>query len=410
MSIKSGELIHVGNQVLVDRAQTAGPGSLNIPTEKIYELGNYQSVATIRDIPDLSFTLESFDVSAEIESMLLGRDFAALAEGAVLDLSATLPVDVVSEFKAGKTAVAPFQVEASVAIPFLTCESVSYRFGMHDSAAQTITLKGDSIYYAAASAYVQEVVGTATAAQAILLTNPVVPYNGDVVAGTRYALSVSLAKSGKRLTLGTDYTEAGTGTDPNKVVTVTVLAAVPVTDTIRITYQSLTKAVYPQVSHALASAVRPAAIKGRHIEVRVGGVTVTDRWSSVQSASATYKVTLQKDEEFGNSVAVAQDYDVPEVSGEIEIKPRDSAELLARIRQIAGVPVNEVVGPDSTVVLPLEIILHSPDTGVALKTLYIPDARFTLPGYSGRVQQKLSVTFNYESDGGTLLIYKGSKP
>lgn len=71
-----GELIHVGNQVLVDRAQTAGPGTLNIPTEKIYELGNYQSVATIRDVPDLTFTIESLDVSADIECMPLGPAFA----------------------------------------------------------------------------------------------------------------------------------------------------------------------------------------------------------------------------------------------------------------------------------------------------------------------------------------------
>jgi hypothetical protein len=44
-----------------------------------------------------------------------------------------------------------------------------------------------------------------------------------------------------------------------------------------------------------------------------------------------------------------------------------------------------------------------------VKTLYIPDARFTVPGVQGRVQQKTEVTFNFSSDGGTLLVYSGNR-
>ena len=43
MAIKAGQIIHTGDTVLVQRLQTAGPGNLNIPTQKIYELGNYKS-------------------------------------------------------------------------------------------------------------------------------------------------------------------------------------------------------------------------------------------------------------------------------------------------------------------------------------------------------------------------------
>lgn len=410
MAIKSGELIHVGNTVLVDRAQTAGPGTLNIPTEKIYELGNYQSVATIRDIPDLTFSLESLDVSAEIECMLLGVDFSTAAAGTELDMANCLPLDVASQFKQGRTATNPFDVAASVAIPYLAVESIAYRFGIRDNAAQTISLRGDSIFYASASTYIQTATGTNTSNQAVVLTNDALPYNGDTISGVRYALGVSL-KSGKRLFLGTDYTETPTGVGPAMSVTVTILDPVAATDQIRIIYQSPTAAVYPQVSHAAASATRPAAIKGRDIEVRVGGLTITDRWSSVQSVTCEQRLDLSKDEEFGNAQAVSQDYDVPAVTGTVELKPRDAAELLTRVQQIAGVAtVDEVVGPLSSTLLELEILLHSPDDGSVLKTIYIPDARFTLPGYSGQVQQKLNTTFNWESDGGVLKVYKGAKP
>lgn len=165
---------------------------------------------------------------------------------------------------------------------------------------------------------------------------------------------------------------------------------------------------YPQNLHAAASATRPAAIKGRDIEIRVGGLTITDRWSSVQSVTVEQRLDLQKDEELGNAQVVSQDYDVPAVTGTIEIKPKDVAELLTRVRQIAGVATStEVVGPATTALLQLEILLHSPDNGAVLKTIYVPDARFSLPGFSGQVQQKLTTTFNWESDGGVLKVYKG---
>ena len=45
--------------------------------------------------------------------------------------------------------------------------------------------------------------------------------------------------------------------------------------------------------------------------------------------------------------------------------------------------------------------------GTVLKTHYVPDARFTIPGYEGRVQQKLTQTVNFESDAGVLETYKG---
>lgn len=403
MAIKSGELLQVGNQVLIDRAQTGGPGQLNIPTEKIYELGNYESVATVRDVPDLTFDLESLDVSAEIECMLTGKTFAGMADGTLIKMANCLPLDVASQFKAGRTAANPYDVVASVAVPYLVAESISYRFGLRDNASQSVSLRGDAIFYATASAYVQTAAGTGAAGQAIAFNNAPLPYNGDRVAGTRYALGVTLVNSGKRLTVGADYTETAT--------TVTITAAVPTTETVRIVYQSSVVAVYPQASHAAATATRPAAIRGRDIEVRVGGAAITDRWSSIQSVSVEQRVTLEKDEEFGNPQAVSQDYDVPVVSGSIEIKPRDTLELLKRIRQIAGIASTaEIIGPSTSAVLPIQIRLHSPDTGAVLKTLEIPDARFTLPGFSGQANSKLSITLNFESDGGLLNVYKGAKP
>jgi hypothetical protein len=51
LAIKGGDLIRTGNLVLVDRVQTAGPGQVNINSNKVYELGSYQSLATSTLLP-----------------------------------------------------------------------------------------------------------------------------------------------------------------------------------------------------------------------------------------------------------------------------------------------------------------------------------------------------------------------
>lgn len=415
MAIKAGELVHVGNNVLIDRLQTAGPGTLNIPTEKIRELGNYESVATILDTPDLTFPAESLDVSAEFEAILLGRDFATDAAGQVYDLSKARPLDVLGQFKAGKKAADPYAVVGSAVVPYLALDSASYRYGLRENASQNFGMRGDSIFYAGVSAFQQEAAGSGAANQVINFDREPIPYRGDTVAGTRYALAVTLVNEGRRLARGTDYTEtaptAAVGTTPATPGSITILKAVPTTERVRIVYQSAAAvASYPQLSHAVASALRPAAIRGKHIEVRIGGNAVTDRWSSIQSANVDWRVTLERDEEFGNSQVVNQDFDTPEVSGGITIRPRNPQELLDRIYEVTGVTPGEVVGPTRSAPTSLDILLHSPEDGSVLKTLHVPDARFRLPGYSGRVEQKLDVEFPFDSDGGTLLVYKGARP
>lgn len=410
MSIKAGDLVHVGGgDVLVDRLQTGGPGSLNIPTERITELGNYKGLGVVRDIADLSFNFESLDASAEMEAMFVGSDFATDGAGTEYDITLARTLDVASQFKDGADAASPYDVVMSAAVPYLTLESLSYRFGTGQNAQQTATLRGDSLFYAAASAYMQEEVGTASAGQTIQLTNDPIVYEGDTVNGDRYALSVVIVETGERLAFGTDYTEA-IDTPAAGNLTITITDAVPVTNTIRVMYQSLTVASYPQVSHAAVSATRPAAIRGKDIEIRVGGVAVTDRWSSVQNVNVDWRVQLDRDEELGNQQVVSQDFELPDCTGSVEIRPRNALEMITRIKQIAGVTGDKVVGPLQVATLPMDIILHSPVDGQILKTIYVEDAEFTLPGFSGRVLQKMPITLDWTSVTGDLKVYKGARP
>lgn len=399
MAIKAGQILHVGNDtVVIDRIQTAGPGNLNIPTEKIYELGNYESVATIRDIPDLAFTLESLDVSTEIEEWLTDGDPAT-----GIAINTAKPVDVVSPFKAGKEAVQPFDVVNSVGLPYLTMESLSYRFGLRDNARQTVGLRGDSIFYNPGSTYVQRVMGTGAAGQTIATAHPAHPYTD--ANGTRRVLAVEVGT--QRLSLGPDYTIADAGTPVNgaDVATVTLTAAVPTTTEVRIMYSTPDVRAYPQTVHE-GTNIKPAAVRGKDIDVYLGGVTPANKLGTVQAVTVDWRVTLERDEEFGNYYSIGQDFDVPTVNGTVDIKPISPTDFFAKLRRITGVPVDEVIGTNLAVPLSLDVVIKDgANAGAVLKRLHVPDARFTVPGFQGRTQQKLTVTLNWESDGGNLTVF-----
>jgi len=488
MAIKGGQIVHVGNNaVLLDRLQTAGPGTVNIRRETIYELGNYQSVGQVSDIPDLSFTLESFDVSCAMEAFLADKDVKSTH---LYDLAASRVVNLKSAFKPGQQAPAPFDSVGSAAVPCLRLESVSYRFGIgNNNARQTATLKGDSLYYNPGSTYIQKVAGSGAAGQVIVTDHPA--YAITEAGVQRRTLAITAGE--RRLLQGVDYTETyGAITNGAAVATITLVDAVAATDNVYVTYASPDVETFPQSVHALVSGisgtitaaaaagatslttdvelaagqviilddvpgsavtevvvvgtvsgsgpytvnlvnatvnahasgadvavyvptVKPAAIRGRDIDVFVGPAgaagsapadVIGTKRHGVQSAQVDWKVTLQNDEEFGNYHYVNIDFDVPEVSGSVEFKPQTYADLLKLMQDISGVsdPLQSANATDQPL-LDVQIVLKNPVDGRVLKRLHIPDARFSLPGYSGRVQQKLDFTAAFNSDRGELNIY-----
>lgn len=401
MAIKAGQILHDAHGFVIDRIQSAGAGNVNIPEEKIYELGNFNTVATVRDIPDLSFDLESFDVSCEVEAIMTGQDPTAVIAGQEFDFADAIPMDIISPFKAGTN---EFNIVKGIALPYLTLERATYRFGLRQNATQQFTMRGDSIYYIPGTPYYQEFtnVGNTT----YNFTNTAIEYveSGDSIYALCVVLVNTTTNAYKRLFLGTDFTNTSGG--------FTLLEDLSGSyDLIRAVYGSATAATYSSTVHQNVS-VKPAAVRGKDIDVYVGtsdATPVFSRWTGVQSVEVNWSVNLQNDEEFGNTHYVSSDYDVAEVTGSITLKPEDPADLWERIAEVADVATNKIVGPYTSVFLPVEIRISDPDSGSVVKTLYVPDARFKIPGVQGRVQQKLEVQLPFTSDGGTLLVYNGER-
>lgn len=404
MSIKAAQILFDNDGYVINRIQSGGPGSVTVPEETIYEVGNYQSVGITRDIPDLSFDVEALSVNSELEAILTGVAPGALGANAAVQMADVVPIDIISPFKSGSGA---FDIVRGVAIPELMLERASYRFGLRANATQSFTLRGDSIRYIPGSPY-KEVVANTDIGTEIAFANTAIAYTED--GNTYYALNLravdTTTGNSKRLRLGDDYTNTATG------FTIVTPADFPSAtyDEWHVTYGSAVAASYLQAVH---NTTDPAAIRGRNIDVYVEdspGAGTLSRWTTVQSFEANWSVTLEADEEFGSSVAIGRDFQVPEVTGSVAVRAEDPADMWSKIEQIANTPAAEITGPLSPAALEVEVRLSDPDTGLVVKTFYIPDAVFSVPAISARQQTKLDTTFSFRSESGVLTVYNGIKP
>lgn len=408
MSIKHGQILHVGRNFVIDRIQTGGVTNLNIPKEKVYEVGNPKQIDTVYDIPDLSFDIESFDVTTDIEAQLLGVDPSTIVagpSGTQIDFANSIPMDIISPFRASLTSTA---IVKGIGIPYLYLESAAYKFGVKANSSQTFTMKGDTINYIPGSPYYQEFACTAGINQLYTLSHTAIAYSEG--GSTLYALSVCAKNptthTSKRLFIGVDYTNTST-----TVTTLADLNAAGYTK-IGVVYGSAAAATYSLTANTpvVTNGVKPSAVRGRDICVYVsdGAATPTMvRWGGIQSVDVTWKVALQPDEELCNHKYLGQDYDTSDVTGTIVVKPVDSADLFSKIDQVMGVATNVVAGPYAAPALPVEIRINHPDTGATLKTIYIPDAKFTLPAVQGKINTKLATTFTIDSNSGSMFVYSG---
>lgn len=404
MAIKGGQILHVAGgpstTFVVDRIQTGGVTGININEDRLEELGNYEAIGTVRDIPDLTFEIQSTDVTTELESLLTGGSNAE-SNGALFNLSNFIPLDILSPFKSSGA----FNIVGGVIIPFLNLESMSYNMSLTDSATMTATMRGDSVFYTTGTLHYQVESGNGVTASFSFANGPA--YKSTISGSDYYALSVQVydGTAWRRQRLGTHYTNTSSG--------ITFQAGyIPGagTNNIKIVYSSGAAQTFGQGVHEPPPA-KPAGVRGRDIYVRLGdgGATPTyTDWLGVQSGNVDWRVTLERDEEFGNPQAVGQDYDVPEVTGAVTMKPASTAALFTQIQRVAGLSGTDIANAtQDPPQLQLQFKIVDPSSGNTMKTLAVPDAKFQMPQIQGNVGQKLEQDFNFTSATGVLNIYKG---
>ena len=384
MAIKGGQILHVSGGFVIDRIQTGGVTGINVNEDRLEELGNVEAIGTIRDIPDLTFELESYDVTTELESILTGGDNAEAA-GTLFDLALNVPINIISPFKASGL----FTVDGGVVVPYLSLESMSYSFSLGDPATMTATLRGDSVFYVPGSVFEETFSGDAIVTLFSFTDGPA--FLSTIGSDLHYALSVTV--DGVRQKLGTDYTNTATG------VTFTTAPATG-TDNVVVTYGSAVVSTYAQGVHNVAD---PIGIRGRDTYI---SIDAGNNWLGVQSGNVDWSVSLERDEEFGNSQIVGQDFDIPDVSGSVSMKPVDVDALFAQIQLVTGLTGTDIANATED---PPEIdveIITVDSAGATTKTWIVPEAKFTVPSLQGSVGAKLETDFAFTSSTGVLEVYK----
>lgn len=417
MAVRAGQILFDIDGFVIDRIQTGGVNSLNIQSTKVSEVGDFQTVGIVRDIPDLSFQLNSLDVSTDIESMMCNTvptsvvaGTGASPSGTALSFLNTRPIDVVSPFRAAQTT---YNIVQGIIVPFLNLESVEYKYGLKANAEETFTLKGDAIYYVPGVPVHETAAGGSTSYS--LAWGPAVEY--QELGQTIYVLSVWWSDNttglGKRLFHQQDYTDTTTG------FTLTSGVTIPGTAVVHYCYGAVTPAptalptptapFYYGANVNTPQSVKPAAIRSKDMDVYVGVGGVMERLTGVQSFDATWKVTLDMFEEFGNAHYVSEDFNFADVSGSVGMKGVDPFDTITKIQNLIGIPNNQIAGTLTYPEVEIECRLRNPETHALLKTIYIPDAQFVAPAISARANQQLDFTLNFDGATGTMIVYDGER-
>jgi hypothetical protein len=418
MSVHAGTIIHVGANNVIDRIQSAGLGDVRVGIDVVREVGNEQIVDKVPQEPDFTFTLESFDVSTELEAFLTGQvggtgsasapGFSDPA-GTAYDFADCGFVNIPSPWKDPKTGSAGV-VTAGHLVPGYYPTRFRYQFGVTDNAQQTVELAGGSFYYADAAPVEQFETGDG-ATTAFPTDSVAVGHRRGGAEGTSFRRVFGVIVDGDLQVPDVDYVETPNTANANAVTATITFTTAPKTGAdIRFAYFTTAAESYPQPVHA-STITKPAAVRGRNICVYLGSGGQRAKLGSVQSVELEATVESDVEREFCNEEPVGRTINGRDVTGTVVVRSKNSDVFLAVLSKVTGVPAGEVIGWLNQWAIPLEIQIQNPkNPAQILKTLYVDDAEFQPPGTPARVNTATDFSFAFQSRSGTYQAFKGAKP
>lgn len=419
MSVHAGTILHLAGKNIIDRIQSAGLGDVRVPVDTIREVGNELVVDKITTEPEFTFSLEGLDTSTEVMAWLTGQVGTAAASGGApgfADADGTEYkwedtqrfVNVVSPWKDASSG-ASGNVAAGHLIPGFYPTQISYRFGVTDNAQQTVELSGGSFYYGK-FAPVEETANGNGSATGFTTSDPAIQLRRGGAGSSDLASVFGVIVDGVLQTEGVDYTVSGGAANPGSTATITfVTAPASGTDNVRFCYFTSASKSFPQAQHA-SSVVKPGAVRGRNICVKIGSGAV--KLGGVQSVELTATVDGEIEREFCNTDPVGRTVNGVDCNGTITVRSKDAAAFFNLLKTLFGVQTqSEVVGWLNDNPTSLSIEIQNPKNPASLlKTLYVADAKFQVPGTPARVNSPTDFQIGWESVNGTFSEFKGARP
>ncbi|MDQ1584483.1 MAG: hypothetical protein QOF36_2537 [Microbacteriaceae bacterium] len=415
MSVRAGEILHVAGNNVIDRIQSAGLGNVQVPIERILEVGNRETVDKVPGEPDFTFSLESLDVSVELLAFLSGRVSAAasgsasvaetVADGTEFDWLdvAGRAINIASPWKDPSTGSAGV-VEAGHLIPGYYVTRMAYRYGVTDNATQSVDLSGGAFFYGEFAPTEAFFTGDG-ATDDFVTPNNAVGYRKGGADGTTFKSVFGVIVDGTLQTEDVDYTVTPTTVGAG-ARTVTFTNPPANGADVRLCYFTNAAKAFPQTVHA-STLVKPGAVRGRNIKILVNG----DRIGGVQSFELDATCTGTLEREMGTEDVVGYTLTETNANGTITIRAKDKDAFFTFLSEVTGVSRAEVFGWFNQNSVELEVLVENPkNPGQILKTLYVNDAQFQPPGTPARVNQATDFAITWESKRGSFKEYKGERP
>lgn len=363
---------------------------MELPTTNIDELGRKLHVGTTQEIPNVTVTLEAFDVSHNTFAYLTGHtpQQFPISGASITDLK---NVDVIGQIRDGTT----LGIVNALYVKRGTVTGMDASFGVRDNSTITYTVSANSKKEFRQPVFYQQFTSVSGGAAAALTNTPT--YLTRTSGYTINAYRTSDTGTTNYLKEGTDYTVTGTAIaflDAGGVSS----GSTGGSDTVWITYSSNTAKVFEALDDQSV-----AAVQGKYVPVTISLSNIP----RVQSASIRVAFPSEEIVEMGGlGQPVGYEVGIPDVTGEISVLKTDN-DLLALLE---GVP-NTTVENDmefALTSLPLKIQLKNPrNPSQTLLTYYIPSLTFTAEGDENTVNQSMNETFSFQSTTGELIVMSG---
>lgn len=410
MSVHAGSILHIAGQNVIDRIQSAGLGDVRLPIETIREVGNREVVDKVPGEPDFTFTMESFNVSTELEAWLTGSLGSAAsasspgagdAAGTEYDWLDCQFVNIASPWKDPTTGSAGV-VEAGHLIPGYYPTRIRYRFGVTDNATQEVELAGGSFFYGKFAPREEYFTGTGGVGP-FTTSDATIHYRKGGSGGTTYRDVFGVIVNGELQSEDVDYTVSGGNGSPAAVTFLTGHEPASGAN-IRVAYFTSAAKAYPQTVHA-SVLVTPGAVRGRNIHVYLNGVKL----GGIQTAELEATVDGEVERELGTEDVVGRVINGTDCNGTLTIRSKDADAFFDVLNRITGVATSEIFGWFNEHTVDLQIRIENPkNPGTIIKTLRVEDAKFQPPGTPARVNAATDFAINFESNDGTFKAVKGT--
>lgn len=359
---------------------------LTINTTNIDELGRKLHVGTTSDIPEVTVTIEAFDVSHNTFSYLTGYTPGTFPVSGA-SVTEFKNVDVIGHIRdnCADSVVSAIYVKRGIVT------AMNATFGVQDNSTVTYTINANSKKAFRQPVFYETFTASGNQPSFNLANTPTYLTRTSGYIINAYQDGADCATN--YLNEGEDFTVAGS------VVTLTAVATA--NTQYWFTYSSPAAATFQGLDN-----VAPAAIQGKYVPVTISVSSI----KRVQSATINASFESEQILEMGGlGKPVGYELNTPDVTGDLSVLKTDN-DLLALLEGVPTTTVENDVEFAKTS-LPLKIQLRNPaNPSQIVLTYYVPSITITAHGDESTVNTSINETFSWRSTTGELYVASGVGP